>query len=67
MANFRYELRQPEHLKDGDWEEGFESYEDAYEAMTERMTELVNEIAELHPEMSDKEIEDTIDWEITEA
>ena len=64
--SWRYELTHPEHLKDPDWEEGFETEEDAYEAMSERMAELINEIAEIHPDKTDEEIEAEFEWEISE-
>lgn len=46
------------------WESGFESEDDANDAMDEAMTELINEIAEKYPELSDKEIEDRINWSV---
>lgn len=57
-----YELEYPGMEKR--WESGFESEDDANDAMDEAMTELINEIAEKHPELSDKEIEDRIDWSV---
>ena len=65
MNSWRYDLECPG--RDAEWEEGFESYDDAYEAMSERMTEIINEIAEEHPEMTDAQIEETIDWDVRET
>ena len=66
MSDWRWELKHPEHLADGEWGTGFESYNDAYDAMSERLTELIDEVAELHPELTDEEIEDQFDWDIRE-
>ena len=66
MSEWRWELKHPEHLKEGEWETGFESYDDAYEAMSERLTELIDEIAELHPELTDEEIEEQFEWDVRE-
>ena len=65
MSNWRWDLSS-KLIEDSEWETGFESYDDAYDAMSERLTELIDEIAEVHPEMTDKEIEDTFDWEVRE-
>ena len=32
--------------------------------MSEAMTEMINEIADEHPELTDEEIEEKIDWEV---
>lgn len=62
--NWMYEFEYPG--RDKQWESGFESYDDAYEAMTEVMTCFIDEEAERHPELSDAEIEERIDWKVME-
>lgn len=48
------------------WESGFESEGDAQLAMDEAMTEMIDSIAKEHPEWTDEEIEEKIDWELRE-
>lgn len=59
---WRYDLEYPG--REQVWETGFESYDDAYVAMSEAMTEIIDDEAEKHPELSDEEIEQAIDWDI---
>lgn len=59
---WRYEISHPD--METVWETGFESEEDADQAMSQKLEELIDKMAEEHPEISDREIEESFDTDI---